>query len=106
VEAVFRPKIFWIFSDDFRPVLAGKHRKLIGIHRTKSGQFPVGILLPCSSDFLCFPAGSGDFLVSFLRDPVAGIMDLGISRKCYSKDYDENLNDEIDQQDMQVYEYK
>jgi hypothetical protein len=55
VEAVFRPEIFWIFSDDFRPVPAEKHRKLIGIHRTKSGQFPVGILLSCSSDFLQDP---------------------------------------------------
>ena len=27
----------------------------------KSGQFSVGILLPRSSDFRCFPAGSGDF---------------------------------------------
>ncbi len=59
VEAVFRPEIFRIFSDDFRPVPAGKHRKLTGIHRKKSGQIPVGILLPCSSDFRCFPAGSG-----------------------------------------------
>jgi hypothetical protein len=35
------------------PVPAGTHRK-------KSRQFPAGILLPCSSDFRCFPAGSGD----------------------------------------------
>ncbi len=77
VEAVFRPGNFRIFSDDFRPVPAEKHRKLTGIHRKKSGQFEVGILLLCSSDFRCFPAGSGDFPESFLRDPVAGIVDLG-----------------------------
>ncbi len=59
VEAVFRPENFRIFSDDFRPVPAGKHGELTGIHRKKSGQFPVGILLPCSSHFRCFPAGSG-----------------------------------------------
>ncbi len=77
VEAVFRPENFRIFSDDFRPVPAGKRRKLTGIHRKKSGQFPVGILLPCSSDFRCFPAGSGDFRESIQRDPVPGIIDLG-----------------------------
>ena len=69
VEAVFRPEIFRIFSDDFRSVPAGKHRKLAGIHRKKSGQFPAGILLPCSSDFRCFPAGYGGFPASFLQDP-------------------------------------
>jgi hypothetical protein len=56
--------IFWKqysdrnFFGDFRPVLAGKHRKLTGIDWKKSGQFRVGILLPCPSDFRCFPAGS------------------------------------------------
>jgi hypothetical protein len=60
---------FSLFSDDFRPIPVGKHRKLTGIHRKKSEQFPVGILLPCSSDFRCFPAGSGDFPASFLHDP-------------------------------------
>jgi hypothetical protein len=70
VEAVFQTENFRIFSDDFRSVPIGKHRKLIGIHRKKSGQFPVGILLPCSSDFRCFPAGSGDFPESFLQNLV------------------------------------
>jgi hypothetical protein len=77
VEAVFRPKNFRIFSDDFRPVPSGKDRNLTGIHRKKFGQFPVGILLPCSSDFRCFPTGSGDFPAYFLQDPAAGIIDLG-----------------------------
>jgi hypothetical protein len=58
VEAVYLPEIFWIFSDDFWPVPTGKHWKLTGIHRKKSGQFLAEILLPCSSDFRCFPAGS------------------------------------------------
>ncbi len=58
VEAVFLPKMFRAFSDDFRPVPAGKHTNLTGIHRKKSGQCPVGILFPCSSDFWCFSAGS------------------------------------------------
>jgi hypothetical protein len=33
VEAVFRPENFRISSNAFRPVPAGKHRKLAGIHR-------------------------------------------------------------------------
>jgi hypothetical protein len=64
-------------SDDFQSIPAGKHRNLIGIYRKKSGQFPVGVRLPCSSNFLWFPAGSSDFFASFLQDPVAGIIDLG-----------------------------
>jgi len=44
VEAVLRPKIFWIFSNALRPVPAGKHRKLTGIHQKKFGQFPAGII--------------------------------------------------------------
>jgi hypothetical protein len=60
VEAVFLPKIFRNFSDDFRPVPAEKHRKLTGIHRKKFNKFPVGILLP-------FSAISG----AFLQDPAA-----------------------------------
>jgi hypothetical protein len=59
MEAVFPRENFRIFSDDFRPVPAGKHMKLIGIHRKKSKKFPVGILLP-------LPAISG----AFLQDPV------------------------------------
>ncbi len=69
VEAVFRPEIFRIFSNDFRSVPVGKHRRLVGIHRKKSENFLVGILLPCSSDFRCFPAGCGDFPSSFLKNP-------------------------------------
>ncbi len=56
-------------SDFFRWFPAENHRKLTGIHQKKSGQFPIGILLPCSSDLRCFPAGSGDFPASFLQDP-------------------------------------
>jgi hypothetical protein len=66
VEAVFPPEIFRIFSDDFRPVPAGKHRKSTGIHRKKSNKFPVGILL-------LLPVISG----AFLQDPVVVIIDLG-----------------------------
>jgi len=49
--------------ENYRPVTAGKHRKLAGIHRGKSKKFPVGILLP-------LPAISG----AFLQDP-AGFSD-------------------------------
>jgi hypothetical protein len=62
VEVVFPPENFRLFPDDFRPVPAGKHRKLTRIHRKKSNEFPVGILLPLpaiSGAFLQDPAGSG-----------------------------------------------
>jgi hypothetical protein len=78
VEAVFPPENCRIFSDDFRPVPAGKYRKLTGIHRKKFNKFSVGILLP-------LPAISGAFLQDpvtfpllsrrFLWDPVAVIFD-------------------------------
>jgi hypothetical protein len=51
----------WIPQDP-----AGKKREshrilqeLVGNHRKKSENFPVGILLPRSSGFGCFPAGTG-----------------------------------------------
>ena len=52
MEAVLPPKIFRIFSVDFQTVPGGKHRRLTGISRKKFRKFPVGILLPCSDDFL------------------------------------------------------
>ncbi len=60
------------FFGFFRWFSAGSCRKAQEVDRNrmeKSGQFRVGILLPCSSDFRCFPAGSGDFPGSFLQDP-------------------------------------
>jgi hypothetical protein len=45
IEAVFRSENFRIFSNAFRPVPAGNHRKLVGIHRKKSEKCPAGILL-------------------------------------------------------------
>ena len=69
MEAVFRAEIFGFYSRKFRSVPAGNHRKLAGIHRKKIRKFPLGILLPCSSDFRCFPAGSSDFPASFLQVP-------------------------------------
>jgi hypothetical protein len=50
---------------------------LIGIYRKKFEKIPAGILLSCSGDFWCFPAGYVDFPASFLQDPVGGIIDLG-----------------------------
>ena len=58
MEAVFHPENFRIFSGDFRPVPSGKHRKVIRMHRKKSGNFPAKILLPFSGDFRCIPAGT------------------------------------------------
>ena len=76
VEAVIRPKIFRTFSDEIQRLLpesTGSSQE----STEKSGQLPVGILLPCSRDCRCFPAGFGDFPASFLRNPVAGTIDLG-----------------------------
>jgi hypothetical protein len=78
VEPVFRPEIFRIFSNAFSPVPAGKHKKLVGIHREKSDQLTDGVLLSYSSDLRCFPERYGDFPASFLHDSVAGIIDLDI----------------------------
>ena len=80
VEAVFPPENFRIFSDDFRPVPAGKHGKLTGIHRKKSNKFPVGILLPLpaiSVAFLQDPVTFPLLSCRILRDPVAVIFDMG-----------------------------
>ncbi len=73
------PVILWkqysgrkFFGFFFRWFSAGSCRKAQEVGRNrpeKSGQFRVGMLLPCSSDFQCFPAGSGDFSASLLRDP-------------------------------------
>ncbi len=80
MEAVFLPEIFRIFSDDFRPVPAGKHGKLTRIHRKKSNKFPVGILLPLPAISVAFPQDPVTFpLLScrILWDPVAVIFDMG-----------------------------
>jgi hypothetical protein len=80
VEAVFPSEIFRIFSDDFLSVPAGKHRKLIGIHRKKSEKFPVGILLPVpaiTDAFLQDPVTFPLLSSRILWDPVAVIFDLG-----------------------------
>jgi len=61
----------------FRWFPARKHRKLTGIHRKKSSQFPARILIQCWIGFRCFPTWYGDFPASFLQDPEAVIFDLG-----------------------------
>jgi len=66
MEAAFRPENFRTFLDDFREFLIGKKRKLTGIDREKSKNFPTGILLPVSGDFRSFPAGS-EILSRFFR---------------------------------------
>ncbi len=59
VEAVFRPEICWIFSGGFLSISCAFRQEPAGNHRKKSEKFPVEILLPRSSDFRCFPAGTG-----------------------------------------------
>ena len=55
-EAVFRPENFRIFSDAFRSLSCAFRQELVANHREKSGNFPAGMLLPCSGDFRCIPA--------------------------------------------------
>jgi hypothetical protein len=65
MEAVFRPEIFQIFSENFRSVSDGKHRKLAEIHRKNPDNFR-------PEYYFHVLAISG----VFLQDPVAGIFDL------------------------------
>jgi len=85
VEALFPSEIFRIFSDDFRPVPAGKHRKFNGIHRKKSNKFPVGILLPLpaiSCAFLKDPVTFPLLSCRIRRDPAAVMFELGAGFLC------------------------
>ncbi|CAF1135877.1 unnamed protein product [Rotaria magnacalcarata] len=66
VEAVFRLEIFPVISDQFLPESTGT---LAGIRRKSPAVFLTGILLTCSSDFPCFPAGYGDFPAYSLEYP-------------------------------------
>jgi 2,3-bisphosphoglycerate-independent phosphoglycerate mutase len=52
MEAVFRPEICWIFSGGFQSISRALRQEPVRNHRKKSEKFPVGILLPRSSDFL------------------------------------------------------
>jgi hypothetical protein len=73
VEAVFRPETFRIFSYAFRSIPAGKHRKWAGIHQKNPKHFR-------SEYYFHVPAICGAFphlFCKILRDPVAGIIDLG-----------------------------
>ena len=69
MEAVFRQENFRSFSGDFRPVPCGKAQEGDRNAPEKSRNFPAGILLPCSGDFQCIPAGSSVFSISFLQVP-------------------------------------
>ena len=57
------------FSTISRWFLTGSCRKLTGIHRKKIQQISGWNTASTSGYFRCFPAGSGDFLASFLQDP-------------------------------------
>jgi hypothetical protein len=59
MEAIIRPESLWIFSDGFQSISCAFRQESIGNHREKSEKFPAGILLPSSSYFRCFPAGTG-----------------------------------------------
>jgi len=68
------------FSDDFRPIPAGKHRKLAGIHRKKSENFrpEYCVHVPAISGvFLQDTAAFPHLSCRIPRDPVGGIFVLG-----------------------------
>ncbi len=57
--------IFWIFSGDFSGRFPREcTRKWSKVTRKKSEDFSAGILLPCSIDFRCFPAGTGPYFLT------------------------------------------
>ncbi len=63
MEAVFPPKTFRIFSDDFRPIPAGKLRELTGIHRKKNLTNESGVLvqvIDVTGDSVSIGIGVGD----------------------------------------------
>jgi hypothetical protein len=61
VEAVFMREICWNFSGGFQSISCAFRQEPAGNHRKKAEKFPTGILLPRSSDFRCFPAGTGPY---------------------------------------------
>jgi hypothetical protein len=65
------------FSAISRRFLTGSCRKLTEIHWKKIQQISGWNTASTSGYFRCFPAGSSDFLASFLQDPDAGIIDSG-----------------------------
>ena len=92
-EAVFRPENFRIFSYAFRSLFCAFRQELVVNHREKFGNFPAGMLLPCSGDFRCIPAGSSVFSISFLQVPSGSghrnlrpgfIVDSFVSPFCFS----------------------
>ena len=54
---------FPVDSSQFSVLSDGKS---VGNHRKKSEKFPVGILLPCSGDFQCLPAGTGPYFLTWV----------------------------------------
>ncbi len=68
MEAVFRPEIVRIFSGRLLPISCAFLQELAGNDRKKSEKFPAGILLPCSSDFRCFPAGTGPYFLTWVYE--------------------------------------
>jgi hypothetical protein len=56
MEAVFTPEIVLIFFVGFLPTSGAFWQEPAGNLRKTSAKFPAGILLPCFTDFRCFPA--------------------------------------------------
>jgi hypothetical protein len=65
-EAVLRPEICWIFSGRFQLISCAFLQEPVRKHRKEFENFPVGILLPLSSDFRCFPAGTGPYFSAWV----------------------------------------
>ena len=56
----------WHFSNDFRPVPSGKHKKVVGMHRQKNQKISGPNTV---SMFVCIPGGFSVFSVSSLQVP-------------------------------------
>jgi hypothetical protein len=67
MEAMFRPEIVWIFFGGFLPTSCAFRQEPARNHRKKSENFLTGILLPCSSNFRRFPAGTDPYFLTWVR---------------------------------------
>ncbi len=82
LEAVFRPEIVRIFSGGFLSNSCVFRQELAGNHRKKSEKFQAGILLPCSSDFRCFPAETGPYLLTWVVNVIFIRYHYNLSNSC------------------------
>jgi hypothetical protein len=97
MEAVFRPEIVRIFSGRLLRISCAFLQELAGNDRKKSEKFPAGILLPCSSDFRCFPAGTGPYFLTWVP-----LLDLPHLREFSDENYRKTLQLTIPDDDRMI----